>query len=83
MPTAPWAKLKTPDVVYVTTRPVAAMAYPAPNMMPNTLYCRKLLTESIPFPVGPHQTAPVPLTPLRISVASHTNNRTGIRWSGY
>ena len=26
IPTAPWAKLKTPEVVYVTTRPVAAMA---------------------------------------------------------
>ena len=26
MPTAPWAKLKTPDVMYVTTRPVAEMA---------------------------------------------------------
>ena len=26
MPTAPWAKLKTPDVMYVTVRPVAISA---------------------------------------------------------
>jgi len=26
MPIAPWAKLKIPDVVYVTTRPLAATA---------------------------------------------------------
>ncbi len=30
MPIAPWAKLKMPEVVYVTTRPVAATAYTEP-----------------------------------------------------
>ena len=30
IPIAPWAKLKMPEVVYVTTRPVAATAYTEP-----------------------------------------------------
>jgi hypothetical protein len=33
---------------------VAAMAYPAPNMIPNTVYWRKLLTGSFPFAGRPH-----------------------------
>src|SRR5665213_1748653 len=50
MPTTPWAKLKTPEVVYVTTRPVAAMANPAPRITPNTVYCRNSVTVSFPYP---------------------------------
>src|SRR4029077_18642324 len=34
MPSAPWAKLKTPDVEYVTTSPLAAMAKTAPVIRP-------------------------------------------------
>ena len=31
MAMAPWAKLKMPEVVYVTTRPEAAMKYTPPD----------------------------------------------------
>ena len=34
---APWAKLKMPDVVYVTMRPAAAIAKIEPRQMPRTV----------------------------------------------
>src|SRR5258708_4322755 len=34
MPSAPWAKLNTPEVEYVTTRPLAAIANTAPVINP-------------------------------------------------
>jgi hypothetical protein len=37
MPTAPWAKLNTPEVVYVTIRPEAAIAKIEPRAMPKTV----------------------------------------------
>ncbi len=48
MPTAPWAKLKMPDVVYVTTRPLAAMAYTAAVAMPTTVKLRNVFTLECP-----------------------------------
>src|SRR3954447_6615626 len=43
MPMAPWAKLKTPEVVYVTTSPDALSAYTQLNTTPTTVYVRKVV----------------------------------------
>ena len=53
MPKAPWAKLKMPEVVYVTTRPHAAMAYTAATAMPATVKVRNLsMRHRTPSPGG-------------------------------
>src|SRR5262245_62684909 len=49
MATAPWAKLKMPDVVYVTTRPDAAMPYTPPVTNPRIVYCRNVCTGIRPL----------------------------------
>src|SRR3974390_1880652 len=41
IPMAPWAMLKIPEVAYVTTRPLAAMAYAAPVTMPMMVKARE------------------------------------------
>src|SRR5258707_9974157 len=46
MPSAPWAKLNTPEVEYVTTRPLAAIANTAPVINP-------LISRFIGFLGGP------------------------------
>ena len=44
--TAPWAKLNTPDVAYVTTSPDAAIAYTAPSATPSTVYATQPSTSN-------------------------------------
>src|SRR2546421_5302307 len=46
MAMAPWAKLKMPDVLYVRTRPDAAMPYTPPTTIPKTVYSNSFCIRS-------------------------------------
>src|SRR5215213_2018806 len=83
MPIAPWAKLKMPEVVYVTTRPVAATAYTDPYVMPTISQKRiELKVTGLPAHDWTHtNTVNATTTMPAMSVRRVSGDKVRVRWT--